>query len=470
MLIFLGVENFAKIESAKVCINSYTLLVGPNNSGKTYLMQLIQGINEKLANLVEEDGLQILYEKENLHAGYRKCVISQRNIEQFTAYINRKLEEKKEQIINEIFGKNISVGKLYIDILLETEERYEIVSANNINDVIKIKDPRDSDSFTKGLLENLAVSQNNSWIGTLMRYGAGEKEGKLLLVTVSFENEILILKSALKNVLEYQSLFLPASRTGIMLLYRDFFANKTDDTFSYQIKENHYVENKNKYGGMTYPVYQFLRFLQTYSEDEERKQYYKKEIDFFEKHLIEGHISINKQNGFSYDSQVDHVNVPMYMASSMVNEIAPFVLALADRELYDGFIIDEIEASLHPQKQSELVRFLNRLSNKGIKLILSTHSDTFASKVNNLYVLSKYAAQNKEDGIVRKLGLERDDLMNPDRLFVYEFITQPDGKSVVKEIEGKCETGFQFDLFTDSAMHLYNEALEIGEMLQNDKS
>ena len=43
MHIFLGVENFAKIESAKVCINSYTLLVGPNNSGKTYFMQLAQG-------------------------------------------------------------------------------------------------------------------------------------------------------------------------------------------------------------------------------------------------------------------------------------------------------------------------------------------------------------------------------------------------------------------------------------------
>ncbi len=44
MLIFLGVENFAKIEKAKVCINSYTLLVGPNNSGKTYFMQLVQGV------------------------------------------------------------------------------------------------------------------------------------------------------------------------------------------------------------------------------------------------------------------------------------------------------------------------------------------------------------------------------------------------------------------------------------------
>ena len=44
MYFFVGVENFAKIEMAKVCTNSYTLLVGPNNSGKTFLMQLVQGL------------------------------------------------------------------------------------------------------------------------------------------------------------------------------------------------------------------------------------------------------------------------------------------------------------------------------------------------------------------------------------------------------------------------------------------
>lgn len=109
--------------------------------------------------------------------------------------------------------------------------------------------------------------------------------------------------------------------------------------------------------------------MQTYTSRENSAQVYKHEIDFFERQLIEGHIHVNEQNGFFYDPAADHRSVPMYMASSMVNEIAPIVLALTDSRAY------EIEASLHPQKQLELVRFLNRLSNKGIQLILSTHSD-----------------------------------------------------------------------------------------------
>ena len=104
---------------------------------------------------------------------------------------------------------------------------------------------------------------------------------------------------------------------------------------------------------------------------------------------------------------------------------------------------------------------MNRLSNKGMKLILSTYSDAFASKVNNLYILSEYIAQNKDSDRIKKMGLENEDLIDPRKVFVYEFINQPAGKSMVKEIIGDPTTGFQFDLFTDSALHLYNEALKL---------
>lgn len=46
MHLWVGVENFAKIEKAKISVDKYTLLVGPNNSGKTFLMQLVQGLSD----------------------------------------------------------------------------------------------------------------------------------------------------------------------------------------------------------------------------------------------------------------------------------------------------------------------------------------------------------------------------------------------------------------------------------------
>ena len=153
----------------------------------------------------------------------------------------------------------------------------------------------------------------------------------------------------------------------------------------------------------------------------------------------------------------------MYLASSMINEVAPLILAITSQNAYGRLIIDEVEASLHPQKQLELVRFFNRLNNNGMQLMISTHSDTFVSKLNNLYVLSEIAKINGED-IVRRFGMEKEDLVSPEKLFVYEFINQPNGKSVAKEIKPDKKTGYQFDLFTESALRLYEEAEQLGEM------
>lgn len=474
MHVFLGVENFAKIESARVCMDGYSLLVGPNNSGKTFLMQLIQGVNEKIISLIDKTVLSILEQDgerfsritENDEGEHVRYIISKDNILQFAEYLNKRLDTEKEQIVKEIFGKEIPIRKLYIEIVLDVEERYEITISNNLKRIKKLMK-----LIWERQLEIPSFSPQNMIAGDLMKYDTKKPKGQLLRISISmpeFKTDTVI--SFLRDIFEYQSLFLPASRTGLMLLYRDFFANKADSVMSFEMREKKFIEDKNINGNLTQPIYQFLRVLQTYTESDDRKKEYKDEIDFFEKQLIEGHISAEKQNGFVYDSTTDNMSIPMYMASSMINEMVPIMLALTDKKSYGRLIIDEIEASLHPKKQLELVRFLNRLSNKGIKLILSTHSDTFASKMNNLYLLSEYVIQNRDYEIINKMGLQKEDLMDTKNLFVYEFINQPDGKSIVKNITGDKTTGYQFDLFADSAMHLFSESLQIGEILQNDKT
>ena len=93
----------------------------------------------------------------------------------------------------------------------------------------------------------------------------------------------------------------------------------------------------------------------------------------------------------------------MYLASSMINEIAPLYLAItSSRDRFRRLIIDEIESSLHPEKQMELVRFLNRLYNLKFEFIISTHSDTFVSKLNNLCLMAEYTKiSNNSSGISR---------------------------------------------------------------------
>ena len=97
-----------------------------------------------------------------------------------------------------------------------------------------------------------------------------------------------------------------------------------------------------------------------------------------------------------------------------------------------------------------------------MQLMISTHSDTFVSKLNNLYILSERVKANGED-ILKKFNLEKADLTDTTNLFVFEFRNLENGKSVANEIKPDKKMGYQFDLFTESAMQLYDEAVKIGE-------
>lgn len=464
MQMFLGIKNFAKIEEAKICIDNYTLLVGQNNSGKTFLMQLVQGVNQKLLSLVDEDIIDILFENCD---NYDVYTLGKHNISNIIEYFNDKLNSSKENIVYEIFGKNINIERLYIDLVLDEDDNYQIdiIDADALNYEIKEKGENSNFSFLETLTSKL---QQNVVVSVLSKISSSS-ERDIICVTISAikrERGVELLRDAFRDIMNPSSLFLPASRTGLLHLYRDYFANRADDAVSFKIMDDKVVENKEENAGLTKPMYEFLRFLQTYSENEDAKKNYIEELRFFEERIIEGHISVNKQGVFSYSSKDKQLGVPMYLASSMINEVAPMALVLSNARRYDCLIIDEIEASLHPEKQLELVRFLNRLNNKKVKLIVSTHSDTFVSKVNNLFLLSKrLSAKSKEQksDILQKFGLNEADLIKIDKLFVYEFVNQSNGKSIVKEIIPN-ENGYQFDLFTSSALQLYEEAIKLGEI------
>lgn len=462
MQFWVGVENFAKIESAKVCIDNYTLLVGPNNSGKTFLMQLVQGLSDRLIEFIDEDAMNSVFARKI--EGYSEFLIHERNINEFVGYINANLNMRKEQLIKDIFGKEIDIEKLYIEVEIEKEISYQIDVADwkSLSNEA-VKEAINDDALKFGFID--LVKEENGFINVLSKVNGEYGESILISVGVSGRRELLnIFKDSLRHFYARRSLFLPASRTGLMLLYRDFFVNKTDNMIQYKMEEDKLIQNKEQYGGFTQPIYEFLRFLQTYSEDEQLRKLYHRELSFFESKLIEGQINVSKQGNFSYIASNDNETVPMYLASAMINEVTPMLLALTSAKRYERLIIDEVEASLHPQKQLELVRFLNRLNNKGFKLIFSTHSDTFVSKMNNLYLLSEVVRAKQDDEIIKQFNLERNDLINPENLFVYEFIIQSNGKSIVKEIIPDRKTGYQFELFAKSAMDLYSETMRLGEL------
>lgn len=461
MKIWIGVENFAKIKTAKICVDKYTLLVGPNNCGKTYLMQLINGVNDSWNMLVDRNVEETW--KDESTKGCKKYVLSQENIEKFEEELNKKLYKEKEEIVKRTFEKNIPVDNLYIDFLLEQEEKYVIYQTADVSKIPKILREKVDDKPVWDMLKSVRdyyveiitrVKKNSQEIIWASVYGEKKQSRDYIA------DEIIAL-------LQERSIFMPSSRSGLMLLYREFFAHKTDNAILNLNKMKGLNSNSENTMNLTQPLYRFLRFLQTYGESEYARERFKEELKFFDSKIIEGHIT-ETQQGFLYESEQGGEVVPMYLTSAMVNEVAPLYLALTSANLYTRITIDEIEASLHPEKQREMVRFMNRIYNKGLKIIVSTHSDTFVSRLNNLVNLAEYVERTEDEDACKKIGVESSDLISSKNLFVYEFLKQENGKSVVEERKFHKGLGYQFDLFTDSALEIYNEAVKLGEIMSHE--
>ena len=69
----------------------------------------------------------------------------------------------------------------------------------------------------------------------------------------------------------------------------------------------------------------------------------------------------------------------------------------------------------------------------------------------------------EREAILQRFGLNEKDLISENVLFVYEFVNQPNGRSIVREISPN-DNGYPFDLFTSSALELYEESMKVGEI------
>ena len=87
---------------------------------------------------------------------------------------------------------------------------------------------------------------------------------------------------------------------------------------------------------------------------------------------------------------------PMARSSSMLSELAPLLLVLKSPFLYvDQLTIDEPEAHLHPEMQIRLASFLAELVNSGLRVVLTTHSDFFVTQFNNMMRLAELSVSGE---------------------------------------------------------------------------
>lgn len=445
------VRNFGKIESADIDLSNLTIFVGENNSGKSYLMQLIYGLLDYF-NMSKDFFSKFMLNYNGITMDNDIIEIKSDNTNFYSTLqskLNIFINSKKNEIVKRIFKtdhlniESISVefGEIKHDICLKPDhvslseyekgvKRYMILKDNKTI-ISKIS----TDNFVN---ENLI--QDNTFI-------------KLILLSTLL-SEIIFGESRQTN---NTIIYLPASRSGLMLLHADYMANGINNRNIFNDRQN--IENEF---GLTQPVYDFLSFLLKYKTSEMISDENKSIISFIDNNIING--SMEKTgNTMRYKPASSENSLPIYLSSSLVSELTPIYQILSGIQRYKFILYDEIETCQHPTKQLQLARLLVRMVNAGYRMIVSTHSDTMASAINNLVSLS--FKENKNE-LISKLGYEPEDILNSNNVNAYQFVIGENGKTKVLEVPQHFSigVGFDFNLFNNANNKIYEDAVKLSEV------
>lgn len=464
----LHVQNFAKIKNAEIELAPFTLFVGDNNSGKSYLLSLIWGLLS-LDNVILFDGLSDLKSK-----NYRKCYkwlettcnnaildsnritekIDNATLSNFYGLINECLDRNKMQIVSTIFNSEVEIEKLYI------------------------KFP-DTNNITLGLLKRIqmknSINEQEEHIFIFFKNESNLEKNIMTGISLKAREQVLdidlglryIMASLLKN--EYSQhigdsiAFLPASRTGFLLTYKLLTTRAIENIFDdLPIEKNI----------LTKPLNSFLSRLASISTDDSKKKlYYEmfkyKDLDqivsFIEEMILDGKINLidlpsvadikYKPNGVEKD-------FPMYLTSSVITELTPLTLFLKYQKGFQTLMMEEPEMCLHPKLQWYIARVLIKLVNIGMPVFITTHSDTILQHINNMIKLQNNS--NREE-LAEEYRYQENDLININDIRMYQFdVDNNTHKTIVSKLESN-KNGFSIPSFEKTLKHLLDEVWSFQE-------
>jgi len=216
----------------------------------------------------------------------------------------------------------------------------------------------------------------NRFIEATRRSGGSEMFDRVLGYTLGSD-------PVLFNGWPERAVHLPAGRTGIMQSYQVLASTVVRQSTAAGIRP---IEVPTLPGTAA----DFLSLLLSlprarYRPGRERRSRVLTAVKKFEDELAV-HVEVDPELGASeVHAVMPEGRFPLSRTSSMVSELAPILLTA--RHLLgfrDHLTVDEPEAHLHPAMQTATARFFASLLRSDVRLVITTHSDYFVTELNNL--------------------------------------------------------------------------------------
>lgn len=401
-----SVKNLGAIKSGRFTVKPLTLFCGPNNTGKTWLMYALYAFWRRggIPKLQDIDALLGDLQNEGAYRGS----------------IREWLEDNANEYIKAASFCNAS---RFVDIFNTDEALF--------------KDSRfmwkiDQTYFIESVLaKGLKVHDHN-----VLRINKSKNSDYLEVTRVSngeIDREELrfnISNIATRLLLDQRRPFLmPAERNGLHLFFRELRTKRTA-LLHHASKEKIDLSQlfqdvmKSRYA---LPIADYIDWLNSLHDFQKRNSSpFHTMAKAVRCNVSRGRYTVNREGDILFrpnklnrdTSEPAPQNMGLHTTSSTVKSLFGLWFYLENQaNPGDVLMIDEPELHLHPSHQRELARILSQLTNEGLWVIISTHSDYLVREINSLMMLN--VEHSERDALMKTHRFKKEQLLDKNKVAAY---------------------------------------------------
>lgn len=183
--------------------------------------------------------------------------------------------------------------------------------------------------------------------------------------------------------------------------------------------------------------------------------------------ILEGEVDKEET---TYIYTTNDASMPVSAAAASIREIAPLqILAKKQDVSRCAILVEEPEAHLHPLKQRMMADIIGALSHNGAIMQITTHSDYFLRRLNELIMFAK--AKNTTDDpdklrtLSEKVNIVEDMSIDESIIGAYLLRKQADNTSIA--VKQDISNGIPFAAFRDAILDNMNYQDILGDYLQD---
>lgn len=418
-----------------------TVLSGGNNTGKTYAMYVLWALQHRRMRSIfsfVEPIAQKLRDEGTVQIPLREFCMEHWNA------LEKGIGEGLKKRLPELFSappKSFETAQVSVSIdinaVLENASR-------------RLEFKREIEVGSSGKIDIRLGDSSGELFFFITALDVGKIPRSLLIELVSSLFVELVLFAECEN-----AFLLPAERGGLNLFYLDLDAKnaaivrhlKRDESNPFEIIKDLMVAQYAE------PIDAYIQFLKRAPRTNKGAGDFHDQALSLQKEIARVRYKVSKDGVITAKPYRSDVELGIHLTSSTVKSFYGLWAWLEmQAKQGDCLMIDEPELNLHPYNQRLVARLLARLINRGISVVISTHSDYIVRELNNMIMLgSSFPERGK---LERKYGYDNEgqERLDAENVAAYHF-----GEKAVEICMVSRDFGIEIESM-DAAINNLNES------------